>query len=152
VAKIQVFCNFKRLVKLSENKTLRIVPINIAGSCAPRDVVVAWTYGGEETLVDEPMRWSAIGDPYPPIYNICELNHDGPTIFGIDMSLATYPPHFRPRPVDGGGATNDHRVDRIVEVWSLTGCECENSIWVMNEMSAHDGVCGVPIISPGLGE
>jgi hypothetical protein len=143
---LKIDCNRKKIVRITGNKPLRIVPINIAGVCTKRDVIVAWTYSGIEEHPDEGMEamtWDADGTPKPPIYNLCELNHDGPVIFGINMSLSNYPPEFRPRPVDGGGNNNDHKVNRLVEVWSMTGCDCDNSIWIMNEMSAHDGDCGL---------
>jgi hypothetical protein len=141
----KVYCNFKRIVVLSGNKSLRTVNINIAGNCTASRVVVAWTYGGTEEGGEDGanMVWHE-DDPEigPPIYNLCEFNHNGPVVFGINMSLASYPPEFRPRPVDGAGVDNRHRENRKVEVWPI-GCECgPNTLWVMNEMSAHDGPCG----------
>jgi hypothetical protein len=90
------------------------------------------------------------GREWEGVINLCEINTteegESSVVYNVDTSQVpdhlgqvptTYPPGFDPKPIGGGGRTNDHMYDRVVEIWHQEGMG-----WVMSEWGVHDGYCG----------
>jgi hypothetical protein len=83
----------------------------------------------------------ANGLTFTNVTNLCETTPFAGglicgTFFNVDTCLESYPANFSPKAIGGGGATDAHRYDRVVEIWK------RNDAWVMNEWGVHDGNCG----------
>lgn len=94
------------------------------------------------------MTWSASGlvtATSPPLFNLAELKHTAQYCWGVDMTLADFPPPRRPMPAGGGGTDQTHKYDRPVEVFRVSGTAVGVSgavnLWFMDEMGSFDGLC-----------
>ncbi len=72
--------------------------------------------------------------------NLAEVNHSGTYSWGVDITGASYPTGFRPRPIGGGGTANTHRYDRVVEMIEVID-KNGNMVRHFSATSGHDGDC-----------
>lgn len=142
-------------VRLTGNQVLRSLNIAVGGGSSV-SVDVAWTYSGTEAAPNTATGVTAdvsggltftASNPVghtssPPLFNIAEFNATTSVVMGIEMNTANYPPATRPRPAGGGGTTNTHKYDRLVEVKTMLNSSGA-LIYYFDSGTWHDGGCVV---------
>ena len=79
--------------------------------------------------------------------NLSEIRNEGSSgiAFSVDRAGSDYPAGFDPVPISGGGNTQTHQQNVIVEVVGKLNVEDENqnnvAVYLIDRMGAHDGDC-----------
>lgn len=134
------------LAKITGNAYLTRASIAIGGGSSIADVEYKWKYAWSEVERASAGTYAAVSGGRSGTtssgyaINFAEDGNTSQYVWGVDVTGASYPLGFRPRPVGGGGTANTHRVDQIVEMHVGRNTDGTIFFW-FDRIGSHDGDC-----------